>query len=147
MTPFEQYVRLVDSPENQALPEAERLPMVAGWRHYDSVTVLYHEIDDYYGRIQPGWHKFIRNEGRFVAHYTAENPDPIDLQAASGVLAGWLGLRGVMTTYVKEFDYWASTYSTTTPAIAHAIDELDGYPTLLAAQVAAAGAVLGVKPK
>ena len=121
MTPFEQYVRLVDSPENQALPEAERLPMVGDWNKH----------------IDEGWFRFRWYDGGKV--YPAV-PEPIDPQAASGLLTEWLAIRSVAVC--KTGDSWEIVYG-----FGWWGEEAkpEKYPTMLAAQVAAAWVVLGVK--
>ncbi len=127
---FAAYVAHVDSPENQALPEAERLPMVAGWvfsRPFAAYPKTLHRITN----DEKGY-------GQTPDFVTAYDPEPIDIQAACGVLAGWLGLtRTVVRCGRVHTDWFLDSPSR------H--QHLRGAGTLLAAQVAAAGSVLGVK--
>jgi len=131
MNQIERLAALVDSPQNLALPEAERLRMPSGWTIWD--TGNWHRI--HAGRnIETGHlcHQILR----------LEDAADIDLEAASGVLADWLGGHGIAVIQIVglDGDEWRIV----------GIEENvvarwpSAYTALLSAQLAAVAAVLGV---
>lgn len=127
MNQMQRLAALVCSPQNLALPEAERLRMPHGWTIWD--TGNWHRI--HAGRnIETGQ----------LCHQILRLEDATDLEAASGVLAEWLALKGYAADRLRPGD-WAVYDTGDCPDV---LPGTRGNPTMLDAQLAAAEAVLGV---
>lgn len=128
MNQLERLAALVERTQNLALPEAERLRMPSGWE----------QIGEVWKRPIDGLYDY--------EHVYAHNPDPIDLEAASGVLAEWLAKTELrIVCHYIEVGYCSSWWVFSRTSVGWPVATgLSGYPTMLDAQLAAAEAVLGV---
>lgn len=124
MNQLERLAALVE--RTQSLPEAERLRMPSGWT----------KSNDKWEKIAWAWSD---NYGSVRTHSYDYDPDPLDLEAASGVLAEWLVLRGYYTDRLTPDD-WRAYDTGDCPDV---LPGTGGNTTMLDAQLAAE-AVLGV---